>query len=219
MVNRKAPDMQGDLAELYSAVLADIMDDQGYRNQAMHSHIRPLSSGMRLWGRAKTVLCVGVAQIPAEPYTKEMESVDTVRPGEVMVVAADCGHGAYWGELLATATAARGGVGAVIDGLCRDSVKLKNMGFPVFCKGLDPCDSKGRLDVVAYDVPIHCGGVLVQPQDFVMADEDGVVVVPRQILEETVRRALEKVRGEDAMRLDLKAGMSIRDAFRKHKIL
>lgn len=207
------------MSELYSAVLADIMDELGLRNQALDGSIRPLYEGAKLWGRAKTVLCVEVFQVPSDPYAREIEAVDTVKAGDVLVVSADFRHGAFWGELLATATVARGGVGAVVDGLCRDSGKLRDMKFPVFCKGLDPCDSKGRLDVVAYDVPIRCGGVLINPGDLVFADQDGVVMIPREVVGDVVSRAVEKVRRENTMRKDLMAGMTLREAFRKHRIL
>ena len=93
------------------------------------------------------------------------------------------------------------------------------MGFPVFCRGIHPADSLGRLDVLGHNVPINCGGVLVQPGDLVLADYDGVVVVPFDAAEEALKLAEEKVSGENLVRKALAGGMSTTEAFKKYGIL
>lgn len=93
------------------------------------------------------------------------------------------------------------------------------MGFPVFHVGFHPADSLGRLDVVGHNLPIQCGDVLVYPGDLVLADHDGVVVVPSALAEVTLRMAEEKVSGENLVRKALAKGMSTTEAFQKFGIL
>ena len=124
-----------------------------------------------------------------------------------------------WGELLSTHTKARGGRGAIIDGLTRDAWGIVDIPFPVFVRGYTPADSKGRLDVMAIRVPIECGGVRVEDGDLVVGDVDGCLAVPRAIEQEVIDRALAKVEGENTVRDVLRAGASIRQVFREHGIL
>jgi regulator of RNase E activity RraA len=146
-----------------------------------------------------------------------MEAVDALRPGDVMMVST-CDW-SFWGELLSTAARHRGCRGVVIDGFTRDTRAIKAMGFPVFCRGIHPADSLGRLDVIAHDVPITCGDVRVNPFDLVLADDDGVVVVPRAVAEEALGHAEHKVSGENLVRLKLAEGMSVTEAFQRYGVL
>jgi regulator of RNase E activity RraA len=211
-----------DLVEqrLYTSVLADVMDDLGYREQVMRHDIRPLYEGARVVGRAATMLVSEVFETPAEPYRLELELLDSIEPGEVVVFTTQGSHrAAVWGELLSTHVRARGGRGAVIDGCTRDTWGIVEMRFPVFASGATPADSKGRLDVIAYRVPIEVGGVLVSPGDLVVADVDGCLAVPQAVEEEVVERALAKVAGENTVRDVLAAGASIRQVFADYGIL
>jgi len=206
------------LAALSTAVLADVLDRLGYREQAMRADVRPLFPGAVAAGVARTVRTIPATDpTPAEPYQGEMAAVDALRPGDVMVVS-EC-HWSFWGELLSTAARYRGCRGVVIDGYTRDSRTITAMGFPVFCRGIHPADSLGRLDVAEHDVPIRCGGVLVHPGDLVLADDDGVVAVPRAVADLALSRAEEKVRGEDLVREALARGMTVTEAYRRHGIL
>jgi regulator of RNase E activity RraA len=206
------------LAALYTPVVADVLDRLGYRDQSLRADIRPLSTGKVAAGIARTVRTVPAPELaPAEPYKGEMAAVDALGPGDVMVVSA-CDW-SFWGELLSTAARYRGCHGVVIDGYTRDTRAIIAMGFPVFCRGIHPADSLGRLDVAEYDVPIHCGGVLVIPGDLVLADDDGVVIVPKAVAERAVALSEEKVGGENRVRKALAEGMSVTEAFRRYGVL
>ena len=123
------------------------------------------------------------------------------------------------GELLTTAARARGAVGAVTDGFVRDVRGIRAVKFPVFHGGIAPLDSKGRGKVADIDVPVECAGVHVEPGDLVFGDVDGVVVVPQPIARETVKRALEKVQGEDRTRDELRQGARLAEVFKKYGVL
>ena len=205
-------------AKLYSPVVADVLDKLGFRNQCLHSRVRPLWPEAKCAGFALTVQTVPARDVvPAHPYAGELAAVDSLAPHDVLVVSeSEC---SFWGELLSTAAKYRGCRGVVLDGPTRDSMAIKAMGFPVFHVGFHPADSLGRLDVVAHNVPINCAGVLVYPGDLVLADHDGVIVVPRAAAEEALRLAEEKVSGENLVRKALAAGMTTTEAFKKYGIL
>ena len=205
---------------LYSSVLADILDEAGYRQQVMRPEVRPLYPGAKVAGRAATMLAVEVSELPAQPYHLLMEMLDGLRPGEVVVAAVQAQiRAALWGELLSTHTRARGGRGVVIDGLSRDSWGIEEMKFPVFATGLSPADSKGRLEVMSIRGTIPVGGVSVADGDLIVADSDGCVVVPAAIEDDIIGKAMDKVSGEDKMRDVLRKGASIREVFKEYGIL
>ena len=114
-----------------------------------------------------------------DPYGTEIAAIDSILPGEVVVVSTGGSRrNAPWGELLSTAAVARGARGAVVDGLVRDVRRIQELRFPLFAAGMKPVDSKGRGQVVAWNVPVECAGVLVEPRDLVFADLDGVITIP-----------------------------------------
>jgi 4-hydroxy-4-methyl-2-oxoglutarate aldolase len=208
------------LERLYPAVVSDCLDRVGIRDRVMAPRIRPLSPSAKLAGRARTVQCVPVDGVPADPtdwYRGELEAVDSLRPGDVMVVSTCAGS--YWGELLATAATHRGARGIVADTCARDTLALIEMGFPTFVAGIHSADSLGRMDVDAIGIEISCGGVRVAEGDLVLADHDGVVVVPTAVAEEVIALAEEKVSGENVVREQLAAGMSAAEAFRAYGVL
>jgi 4-hydroxy-4-methyl-2-oxoglutarate aldolase len=206
--------------ELYTAVCCDVMDRMGFRDQAMRHDIRPVDETMVVLGRAKTILAVDVYEIYDEPYTGEMESLDSVKPGEVVVASTnESTRNCLFGELLSTATRVRGGTGAVIDGLIRDVRQIKAMKFPMFAVGYKPLDSAGRGKVIDYDCPIVCGDIRVQPGDIVFGDIDGLVVIPKAIAEEVIDAALQKVHKENLTRDELLKGSYLADVYKKYGVL
>ena len=206
--------------QLYTAVVSDAMDQIGVRNQAMREYLRPVHGRQAFAGWARTIECSDVHYIPEEPYKVEIEAVDSLLPGEIAVVGTHKSlRNAPWGELLSTAARARGARGAVIDGLVRDIVKIEELGFPVFASGIKPVDSMGRGIVTAYNVPVECGDVLVNPGDFVFADYDGVVVIPKDVVGEEIELATDKVRRENSSRAELMQGAYLGDVFKKYGVL
>jgi len=212
------------LQALNAAVLSDTLDSLGLMQQAMRPFMRPLDDSLQLVGRARTGVYMPVYAAPVageNPYEVEIALVDDLAPGDVVVLACDgpTDRIAPWGELLSTASAARGAAGCVTDGLVRDVRQIRALRFPVFCGGIGPLDTKGRARMVERDVPVVCAGVAVRRGDLVFGDVDGVVVVPREAEDEVLRRALEKVSGESASREALQRGEKLADVFRRLGIL
>ena len=206
--------------KLYTAVVADSLDELGVRNQAMREYLRPVHARCTFAGWARTISCSDIYHIPADPYSLEIEAVDSLLPGEVAVIGTGRStRNAPWGELLSTAAKARGARAAVVDGLVRDVGKIEELGFPVFAAGIKPVDSMGRGMVTAYNVPVECGEVLVNPGDFVFGDRDGIVVVPRDIVQRTIDLAAAKVQRENHSRAELFNGAYLRDVFAKYGVL
>ena len=208
------------LARCYSAVLMDVMDTLGLRQQAMGPEVRPLAPGMRCWGEAVTMRLAAVDAVPERPFQLEMEVLDALLPGQVLLSQCDApGLSAFWGGLLTNAAVGRRAAGVITDGGARDYAEITALGFPVFCRGLTPNDSLGRMDGVARGEPITVGGVRVAPGDLVFADMDGVVVAPQEVATEVIARAWEKVQGEGHVREELRAGASVVETFHKYGIL
>ena len=205
---------------LYTAAISDALDELGFRDQAMADHLRPVGSSVTFAGRARTISCVDTCHVDDNPYEAEIAAVDSILPGEVVVVSTGGSRrNAPWGELLSTAAVARGARGAVVDGLVRDVRRIQELGFPVFAAGMKPVDSKGRGVVIAHNVPIQCGGVLVAPGDVVFADLDGVVTIPAAIVPDVVRLATDKALRENHSRDELRQGAYLRDVYKKYGVL
>jgi 4-hydroxy-4-methyl-2-oxoglutarate aldolase len=208
---------------LYVAVICDILDELGYRNQAMHQRLRPLLTDIRkcgFIGRARTFRWMETSHVAEDPYGLEIEAMDDLKAGDVVVHSTDYGGtNAPWGELMSTIAKHKGVVGCVCDSQIRDCVRIMEMDFPVYYTGIRPLDSKGRAIVMDYDVPVHCGEVLVCPGDIVFADFDGIVVIPNSLSHKVVEKACEKMNHENLSRKELLAGKTLREVYDKYKAL
>ncbi|WP_207671219.1 RraA family protein [Paenibacillus cymbidii] len=208
--------------KLYTGVICDTLDELGCRHQAMRENIRPLLplAADNFVGRAKTLLSVDVYHMAERPYEMEIRAIDSIKPGEVLVAGTNQSvNNGLWGELLSTAAQMRGAAGAVIDGLVRDTKRIGELRFPVYCTGIKPVDSRGRGLVIAYDCPVAVGGVTVHPQDVVFADCDGVAVIPARLFETVVDMALDKAERENRTRRELLEGKLLRDVYEKYGVL
>jgi regulator of RNase E activity RraA len=206
--------------ELYTAVVSDVLDHLGYRDQAMDDRLRPAWSGAVLVGRAHTMLASDRHVTLDDPYGLEIEAIDTLPENGVMVASTNRStRTCIWGELLSTASRARGGRGAIVDGFVRDVRAIEAMAFPVFATGMRPVDSAGRSTIVSYNEPVEVGGVVVHPGEIVIADIDGIVVIPRDVEHDAIAKAREKVAGENAMRDYLREGNTLRSAFDRFGLL
>jgi 4-hydroxy-4-methyl-2-oxoglutarate aldolase len=206
---------------LYVPIVCDVLDSLGYRNQAMHQRLRPLDTeNSTMVGRARTLRWMETDYIEEDPYGLEIEAVDSLREGDIIVHSTDfAGTNAPWGELMSTIAKRNGAVGCICDSMIRDCKKIIAMKFPVFYCGIRPLDSLGRGRVMAYDVPVRCGDVVVNPGEIIFSDYDGVVVIPRHLEDKVLDLAYEKSLKEDQSRIDLVNGDSLRTVYDKYGVL
>ena len=202
---------------IYTAALADILDTRGYRTQTLPPSIRPLERGMKLAGPAYTV-----RGVPTQTATydtslrKVLRMLGEVPPGHVAVYACGQDVAAHLGELSVTSLTARDVAGCVLDGGCRDVGFIVELGFPVFCAHVTPEDSTFRWELEATQEPISVGQVLIEPGDWVVGDEDGVVVVPSAIAESVLAEAEQKAATESEIRTAVRDGMPPLEAYERY---
>jgi len=205
---------------IYTALVCDIMDALGHRNQAMSYDVRPSDKNSWIAGTAVTLDAYENHQAHDDPYGKIFAAYDQVKTGDVFVAATNGEtKSGLWGELLSTAAKVRGVEAVITDGLVRDIRQMNDMGFNCFCKGYSPLDSAGRIIVESVNEPIQCGGVMVCPGDFILADYDGVAVIPAAIKDEVFKLSMEKLEGENTVREALATGRSPREVFDEYGIL
>lgn len=206
---------------LYVAIVCDVLDILGYRNCAMHQRLRPLDAENSIMvGRARTLRWMETDYIEDDPYNLEIEAVDSLKKDDVVVHSTDyaCTN-APWGELMSTIAKRNGSVGCICDSMIRDCRRIIEMGYPVFYTGIRPVDSLGRGRVMAYDVPVRCGDVVVKPGDLIFSDFDGIVVIPREVENEVLDLSLDKVLRENQSRNDLLRGDSLKDVYNRYGVL
>ncbi len=172
------------------------------RKGAVDPAIKPIARGVRLCGSAFTVQC--------HPGDNLMlhKALERAQPGDVLVATVGgCYEGGYWGGLMGTSGQARGLGGLAIDGCVRDSAELIQMGLPIFCRGFSIRGTvKSVLGLINH--PTVFGGIMVQPGDLILGDDDGLVVVERAECERVLEKSLERKRAEEKKAEQLRAGIS-----------
>ena len=201
---------------LYTGLICDVLDQKGYKNQALGNGFKGIFDETVLFGKAFTSIGTQVYTMPPNPLTAQCKVIDQISEGEIYVLATrgerNC---AIFGELLATAIQAKKGNGALIDGMARDLKQLREMEFPLYYRGALPTTSKGRCEVTECQVPIVIDGVTIHPGDYIFGDLDGVAIIPAAIAEQVFDEALVILSKENNVRQELLNGASLEDTYAK----
>jgi 4-hydroxy-4-methyl-2-oxoglutarate aldolase len=191
-----------ELIDKFSGIAAATVHEASGRKGAVDCDIKPITKGVRICGPAFTVQC--------HPGDNLMlhKALEKAQPGDVVVTFVG-GHyeAGYWGALMATSALARSLGGLAVDGCVRDSAEIIDMGFPVFCRGF--CirgTTKAILGLINYPTPF--GGVLVNPGDLIIGDDDGIVIVDRNKCETILEESIKRKDLEHAKSGQLKTGVS-----------
>jgi 4-hydroxy-4-methyl-2-oxoglutarate aldolase len=204
-------------ADLYTAALADALDARGLHRQTLPHSIRPLAPGTRVAGPAFTVEG-GAVEIENydEALRRVLAMLGEIPAGHVAVYGCSHDESAHLGELSVASLKARGVAGAVLDGGCRDVRFIREEGFPVFTRFVTPEDSTWRWQLRTTQLPIVIGRVQIEPGDWIVGDDDGVVVVPAGIAEEVLAEAEAKAAAENEVRAAVREGVLPLDAYERY---
>ena len=205
-------------ARLYTAAVTDIMDEMGLLRQTLPAAIQPLSPEMRLAGYAFTArgrAHRGSAKERDATLRKFLAMISAVPSESVLVLAANDNVAAHFGELSAEWFRTRRVRGAVIDGATRDAAYITRTKFPTFARYRTPQDSVPRWRVSDWGEPVTIGGVRISLGDVIVADLDGIVVVPRRAAHEVLTRCERLVGTESKVRTAIKRGMTPVAAYEK----
>lgn len=205
----------------YAAAYSDIMDEMDFRKQVVspNARIKPLKNNYVAIGRAVTLLN-SPDKNKNNPYDLVIQCIDAMSSGTILVTTGtEPLETGIMGELTATALRVNGCRGAVVNGYTRDARKLMEMNFPTFAWGSSPIDTTGRVRVVETNIPITIGGVSITPGDMVFADMDGIIVIPRVIESEVIKKVMERISTENTVRKELANGKSMAEVWSKHGVL
>ncbi len=211
--------------KLYAGLIYDVLEHFGYPDQSVSHDITPLDREMKLAGPAFTVKgTVSTVRDESLRYKRLRMITQMTDP---CIEVRDRGtpfNVAIYGELSATTARAHGSHGALVDGGARDTAMLIKMGYPVFCRFRNPVEAFGRWAMLDYNVPILLSGetretVIVNPGDFIFADFDGAIVIPKDLTLKVLEECERVMAIEDEARGDFARGDNPVEVFEKHKRL
>lgn len=199
---------------LYCGILCDVLDGLGYRHQALSNAIAGLQDDTVIFGPAFTSIGTEVYSMPENPLIAQTRVVDQLGEGEIYVLVTRGNYScAVFGELFATAVLQRGGAGVLLDAYARDVKELKKMNFPLFYRGKNPLTSKGRCEINECQIPVIIDGVTINPGDYIFGDIDGVVIIPKDLIDTVLDRALALIEDENRVRSNLLRGDSLEKVY------
>jgi 4-hydroxy-4-methyl-2-oxoglutarate aldolase len=215
---KTAPDnLTRRLLRLYTGALHDVMRGMGLRDFTLPSTIRAVTVSKKIAGPAFTLL--GRVDGRADPHQTLLSwtgFLSKAKPGHIVVIQPNDNEVAHMGELSGEVLMKKGVPGCVIDGATRDVSFLIEMKMPIYARYTTPRDIVGYWLVDGTDVPVKIGPVTVHPGDYILADQDGVIVLPRDRAEEIVAAAETASKTENKIRTAILAGMDPQAAYLKY---
>jgi 4-hydroxy-4-methyl-2-oxoglutarate aldolase len=208
-------DLTPRLAKLYTGVVHDVMREMGLRNFTLPHTIHPVTVARTIAGPVFTVRGKVAKADAHQTLLAWTGFLSKAKAGHIAVIAANDDEVAHMGELSAETLMRKGVPGVVVDGGTRDVEFLMEMGFAVYARYATPRDITGYWMIDALDVPIKIGKVDIAPHDYLLADRDGVVVLPRDRADEIVSKAATALGTESQIRTAIHAGMDPQEAYLK----
>lgn len=217
MENQIEETLANRLEKCYSGAVYDVLRAMGYPNQTLSKEIRPLEIKSKLAGKIYTV---------SGRYDDTLEAHDTLlqwtgllskAPEDSVVICQPNDHTlAHMGELSAETMQLRKIRGYIVDGGCRDSGFISEIGFKVFCKYYTPIDVVGRWAPESFEKPIEIDGVTIHSGDYVLADRDGTVIIPSKLAQEVIEKTEEVLKTENLVRTAILTGVDPQEAYLKY---
>ena len=205
------------LEKCYSGAVYDVLRARGYPNQTLPNTIRPLDIHTKLSGPVYTVSGRYDPTLnPHETLLQWTGLLSKAPEGSVVICQPNDNTLSHMGELSSETLQLRGIRGYIVDGGCRDSEFISKIGFKVFCKYFTPVDVVGRWVPEEFAAPINIGQVTIETGDYVMADRDGIVIIPQAIVEEVVEKTEEVLQTESLVRKAILEGVDPQEAYLKY---
>ena len=195
------------LKKLDTASVTDAMDRLGLFGALYH--VKPVIGGQKICGKAFTVHYVPCGLVKGTVG----DFLDDVKPGEVVVIdndgRDDC---TVWGDIMAFVAKQKGIEGTVINGVCRDLPAVREYGYPIFSKGYYMVTGKDRVEVDGVNVPVNVSDVRINPGDYILGDDSGVVCIPAEYVETVIEIAESIEATEQEIIKEIKKGSTLKDA-------
>ena len=205
------------LEKCYSGAVYDVMRAMGYPNQALPNTIRPIDIHTKLAGSVYTLSGrYDETMDPHETLLQWTGLLSKAPKGSVVICQPNDDTLAHMGELSSETLQLRGIRGYIVDGGSRDSEFISKIGFKVFCKYFTPVDVVGRWVADKFAEPIKIGKVDIHTGDYVMADRDGIVIIPKAIAEEVVKKTEDVLQTESLVRKSILEGVDPQEAYLKY---
>lgn len=215
-MRENAPSLAVRLQQCYTGAVFDVLRARGHRKCVLPYTIRPINPEWRCAGPAFTV-CGHPQEVDDHQSVLEWTGLLSRAPAGYVVVCQPHDHTlAHMGELSTEALHLKGVRGYIVDGGCRDSDFILRLGFPVFCRYLTPDDIVGRWLPDALGAEIEIGGVTIRTGDYVVADRDGIVVIPQEMAEEVTAEAEQVMNTESLVRKAIRQGVDPQEAYLKY---
>lgn len=218
-MNAERNEIRTRFLEVDTSNVADVLDEMGLTDQGLAADFSPYPANAgRLAGFAYTIRGQ-MMPYPLGGDAEKMRACAGLSEGEVSVWSGDGEGVCYFGELIALGMRERGCVGSLVDGGIRDVRWLGQHKFPVYARYRTPVQSIGRWKVTGWQTAVKLRGatskyVSVEPGDFILGDEDGVIVIPAAVLDEVLTRSEDLTRKEVAIRKEIAKGLSLADALK-----
>jgi 4-hydroxy-4-methyl-2-oxoglutarate aldolase len=192
----------------YSGAVYDVLRAKGYVQQTLPQYIRPLNLQHKLAGPVFTIQGKCDDSLDAHQSLLKWCELLSKAPANTVLVCQPNDHTlAHMGELSSETLVYKKVLGYIVDGGCRDSAFIENLGFPVFCKYFTPVDVVAKWAATAFGEPVQIGEVTIHPGDYVLGDRDGIVIIPGAITEEVVQQTEEVLRTENLVRKAILQGV------------